>query len=73
MSATSVRRPRLVGTATPGATVLLLAPDGDIIAAAVASSPGGGYTLQTAFNLGTAAIPLRKRRITSAASGRPDR
>ena len=57
---TSVRRPRLVGTTTPGFTVDLLNASG-VVVAATNASPAGAYTLQPPSNLaaGPASFAVR--------------
>jgi acyl dehydratase len=69
---TSIRRPRLIGTTTPGWTVTLLDASGDLLGSATAAS-NGGYSVQpsTPLPLGVDALRVQVQDIAgnlSAAS-----
>jgi len=55
---TSIRRPRIVGTAAPGARIMLLDPAGLVLGSARAGSDGL-YTVTTAVDLAEGTHPLR--------------
>jgi hypothetical protein len=63
---TSVKRPRLSGTATPGDQVQLLDGSGNILGTATASSPGGAYTVQANLAFPNGATSVRVRQVDPA-------
>ena len=58
---TNVRRPRLVGTSTPGATLVLIDTNGAAVGPAAVAGTDGGFTLQPAAALATGQVALRAR------------
>jgi subtilisin-like proprotein convertase family protein len=58
--ATRTRRPHLVGTSSPGATVQLYDSAGDLLGTTTAG-PGGAFTLQPTANLPLGAVALLAR------------
>ncbi len=58
---TAVRRPRIVGTGSPGGKVDWLAPDGSVFASTTASATDGSYLLQPATALPNGSVAIRVR------------
>ena len=70
-SMTSIRRPRITGTATPGNEVDWVAADGSVLGSAVAAGPGGSYLIQPFGGLPNKTQTVQVRQVDKAGNVGP--